>query len=371
VEENPVHFISLPFARHDVWKGLLRMVRIAVVGLGKMGLSHLSIIRAHPDVELVAVCDTSSFIVDILAKYTQVRTYSDYEDMLKREKLDGILVATPSRFHGPIVEAALKKNVHVFCEKPFSLDWKTSNELAAIARDKGLIGQVGYHYRFVAAFQEMKRLIDRGALGTITHVLAEAYGPVVLRPQGSSWRSQSKEGGGCLYDYAAHPINLLNWFFGAPKYVAGTVMNSIFSKDIEDEVYSTLVFDNSVSAQLSVNWSDESYRKMSVKISVTGTQGRLYADRQECQLYLRNGAKLEQGYTYGWNVRYTTELTRPVWFYVRGEEYSAQLDYFVKCIAAGKLDNVNSFASAAETDHVLGMLRDDANASASKMRKKA
>ena len=57
----------------------------------------------------------------------------------------------------------------------------------------------------------MKRLVDAGAIGRITHVLAEAYGPVVLKRQGSTWRTERTEGGGCLYDYAAHPINLVNW----------------------------------------------------------------------------------------------------------------------------------------------------------------
>ena len=54
--------------------------------------------------------------------------------------------------------------------------------------------------------------------------MAEAYGPVVLKPKGSTWRTQSTQGGGCLYDYAAHPLNLLNWYFGAPETVAGSVL---------------------------------------------------------------------------------------------------------------------------------------------------
>ena len=67
-------------------------------------------------------------------------------------------------------------------------------------------------------------------------------GPVVLRPKGSTWRTQRAEGGGCLYDYAAHAINLVNWYFGEPSGVSGTVLNSIFSADTDDEVYSTLLY---------------------------------------------------------------------------------------------------------------------------------
>ena len=133
----------------------------------------------------------------------------------------------------------------------------------------------------------MRRILASGALGQVTHVLAEAYGPVVLRPKRQTWRTRKSEGGGCLYDYAAHPLNLLNWVFGAPERVSGSILNSIYSKDIDDEVFSTLQFAGGVTAQLSVNWSDESHRKMTTRISMIGTGGRLFADRQECQLYLR------------------------------------------------------------------------------------
>jgi predicted dehydrogenase len=157
-------------------------------------------------------------------------------------------------------------------------------------------------------------------------------------------------------------VNLLNWFFGPAQSVGGTVINSIFSKDTDDEVYSTVKFASGPSAQLSVNWSDESYRKMTVKVSVWGSGGRIQADRQECQVFLRNNSQLPPGYGNGWNVRNTTELTQPVWFYLRGEEYSAQLDYFIKCVLTNQQATINSFAASAQTDQALLMMREDANA---------
>jgi predicted dehydrogenase len=281
--------------------------------------------------------------------------------MLAEVELDAIIIATPSSMHATMVNAALAKGLHVFCEKPFCLDTADGEAATRIANEKGLVNQVGYHYRFVGAFQEVKRLLDANAIGTVTHILAEAYGPVVLKPKGSSWRTQRSQGGGCLYDYAAHPLNLVNWYFGEPKTVGGTVLNKIFSAETDDEVFGTLFYDDGKSAQISVNWSDESYRKMSTKITIWGTAGRIYADRQECQTYLRSTATPPAGYQHGWNSRYTTDLTEPVWFYLRGEEYSAQLDYFVKCIEEKRAhDNVNSFASAAVTDRIITMMIADA-----------
>lgn len=341
------------------------MIRVGVVGLGKMGLSHLSMVRAHPDVEVVAICDATSYMIDVLSKYTGVKGYTDYSAMLAGTPMDAVVIATPSASHAPLTRQALERGLHVFCEKPFVLDADDGEALARLAQERGRVNQVGYHYRFVGAFQEMKRLLDAGAIGTVSHVMAEAYGPVVLKPKGSSWRGKRSEGGGALYDYAAHPINLLNWFFGPALEASGTVLGQVFSKETEDEVYGTLRFRDGISGQLSVNWSDESHRKMTTKITVWGTEGKIYADRQEIQVFLRDGATPPAGYLKGWNVRYTTDLTKPVYFYVRGEEYSAQLDHFVAAIRDGRTDNENAFASANETDRALSMMIADARGEAS------
>ena len=335
-------------------------VRIGVVGLGKMGLSHFAMVGAHPDVEMIG-CDGAGFMVDVLGKNIETPIYKDYNDMLAKEALDAVVIATPSRAHAPMVEAALNKGIHVFCEKPFCLNWEDSERLTKLAAEKGLVAQVGYHYRYVGAFQEMKRLIEAGAIGTITHVMAEAYGPVVLRPKRATWRTDKAEGGGCLYDYAAHPLNLLNWFFGTPAQVTGSVLGQVFSEGTDDEVFSTLRWDDGPTAHLSVNWSDESHRKMSTKVSLIGTNGRLYADRQECQCFLRKPVEGLDGYGEGWTVKYTTELTEDRWFYLRGEEYSGQLDDFILAVRDGaKTASQNDFASATATDRTMAMIIENA-----------
>ncbi len=338
----------------------MQKLKVAVVGLGKMGLSHFSMVNAHPDVDTVA-CDGAGFMVDVLGKNIANPIYKDYNDMLAKEALDALVIATPSRLHAPMVTAALDKGLHVFCEKPFCLDWADSQRLTDLAASKDLVAQVGYHYRYVGAFGEMKRLIKAGAIGRITHVLAEAYGPVVLRPKRATWRTDKAEGGGCLYDYAAHPLNLLNWFFGAPDMVIGSHLGQVFSEGTDDEVFSTLRWNDGPTAQLSVNWSDESHRKMSTKISLIGTNGRLYADRQECQAYLRKPIEGLETYETGWTVKYTTELTEDRWFYLRGEEYSAQIDEFVGAIRAGEgAARENDFASATQTDKTMAMIIENA-----------
>ena len=207
----------------------------------------------------------------------------------------------------------------------------------------------------------MKRLLELKALGRITHVLAEAYGPVVLKPKGGTWRSKKDEGGGALYDYAAHPVDLLTWFFGRPESVAGTVLGRVYSTETEDEVFTTLKWPTGVSGQLSVSWSDESLRKMTTRVSIWGTNGKVFADRQEIQVYLRGIEPETDGYGKGWTVRYTTELTEDVGFYVRGEEYSAQIDAWLSRVASRAITGTADFAEANLTDETLFTIRNSAD----------
>ena len=332
------------------------MIRTAMVGLGKMGLSHLAILQAHPDLNLVAGCDSTAYLTDILTKYSGLKCYDNFDRMLEQEQLDALVVATPSKLHAAMVENALNRGLHVFCEKPFVLDVHDGERLVSLAEGKGLVNQVGYHYRFVGAFKEAERIVQSGALGTIHHVRVEAFGPVVLRPKGGTWRSAKSEGGGALYDYACHAIDLVNFVVGTPEAVDGVVRHGIFSKDVDDEIYCTLRYANGISGQLSVNWSDESFRKMSTKISVWGTRGRITADRQECQIYLREPHAALPGVDKGWTIRYTTDLSEEVWYYLRGEEYSAQIDYFAQSIKGKRTNGQNTFRLALDADRVVSMI---------------
>lgn len=332
------------------------MIRTAIVGLGKMGLSHLAILRTHPDLEVVGICDTTGYVRDILAKYTGLPCYDDVDRMLAETKAEAVVVAVPSRLHAPMVETVLRRGAHVFCEKPFVLDVGDGDHLVALAESNRLVTQVGYHCRFVGAFKEAARIVASGALGRVHHVRAEAYGPVVLREKGSTWRGVKAEGGGALYDYACHAIDLMNFVAGVPNSVDGVVRHGVFSSDVDDEVYCTMRYADGASGQLCVNWSDESFRKMSTKISVWGTNGRVTADRQECQIYLRETHPELPELQPGWTIRYTTDLTEEVWYYLRGEEYSAQIDYFAQSIKTNRTTGENTFRSALDVDRVVDMI---------------
>jgi len=334
------------------------MVKVGVIGLGKMGLSHAAILGPNPEADLVAVCDTSSLILDAFKKFTKINVYSDYTRMLESERLDGLVVATPTRFHYPIVKLALEKGVNVFCEKPFSLKSSEGEELTDIANNKWLVNQVGYHNHFIGTFRELKRLLGRKVLGDLFHFAGEAYGPVVVKEKGATWRSDPEEGGGCLFDYASHVINLIQEIIGRPVKAEGSKLKKIYSKQVEDAVYSSLTMGNGLNGLLSVNWSDETYRKMSTSITVIGSKGKIICDATEIKIYLKENNPAEN-LGKGWTIKYITDLALPVQYYLRGEEYSAQLENFINCIKNKKQSDFNTFEQGLYTDKVIELIIED------------
>ncbi len=103
------------------------MVKVALIGAGKMGISHLSILGAHPDVEVVGVSDTSKMVIDVFKKYSSFPCFTDYEDMLGKAKPDAVFVAVPTKYHGSMVKKVLENGNHVFAENRCALHRKRAN----------------------------------------------------------------------------------------------------------------------------------------------------------------------------------------------------------------------------------------------------
>jgi len=336
------------------------MVKVALIGAGKMGISHLAILGAHPDVEIAGVCDTSKLVTDVLTKYSGYNCFSDYLQMVDKVKPDAVFIAVPTKVHAKFIKEMLDRGIHVFSEKPFCLTPEEGIPLVELAKKKNLVNQVGYHNKFIGTFQEVKRIIDGGFLGDIYHFIGESYGPVVIRKKQETWRSDPAEGGGCLMDYASHVVDLLNYLLAPIDEVFSSRLQLVFSNKVEDAVYAMLKVSNGVSGMLSVDWSDETHRKMTTSVTFSGTRGKIISDANELKVYFRDD-KCPAGYTKGWNVKYVTELTEEVDFYLRGEEYSAQIDYFIKAVMGKVKNDINTFESALYTDKALQLIRSKSN----------
>lgn len=336
------------------------MIRAAIIGLGKMGMSHAAILGGLPNVELVAACDMDSLLQSAFKKLTKIQMYTDYKKMIEEVKPDCVYVVTPTKLHYDMVMFALEHGCHVFCEKPFALTLEQGEKMVAMAKAKGLVNQVGYHNRYIGTFNEMKRLLAEGVIGKPFHFMGEAYGPVVLKSKGGTWRSDKKNGGGCIEDYAAHVLNLINYVTGSNLVdCKGTQMPSIFSNEVDDAVYGSLYLANGLKGQISVNWSDDTVRKMTTSVKIEGDGGKLEADATTLKVYVKED-KPKYGFEKGWNFRYITDVTPQVDFNLRGEEYTAESAAFINSILTGKVDERNSFETALQTDYIIKKMEEDA-----------
>jgi len=333
------------------------MLKGGVIGFGRMGLIHYSILNTHPDAQFVAVCDSSRFMVKNLKRYTALKLYTDYRKMLDEMEMDFVVVATPTVFHAEIVKAAIERRIHMFVEKPFSLTAEQGTNLVAMVDGESLVNQVGYFLRFNEVFRTVKKAIGDGLIGEVVHYINQMYGRTVLRASKSSWRSKKQMGGGCMLDFASHCIDLADYLFGPVTQVSGSILKSIYSFNVEDAVWTTLEHQDGVSGSIMATWSDRSYRRPFNRIEVFGTKGKIIADRQECRLYLEQ-ANNDNHFEKGWNVRYLPELEEGVRFSVRGSEYTSQLDHFIDCIE-NKNQSACTFADALRTDCVIEKVTKD------------
>jgi scyllo-inositol 2-dehydrogenase (NADP+) len=319
-----------------------------------MGVSHLALANAHDKLDLVGICDSQAFVLSAIKSQTGIETYKNFEKLIDQAELDCVFIATPTATHLEAAEYAIKKGVSVFVEKPLTLSSSDSSKLSSMALAANVANQVGYHNRFIGTFQETARLVKAGAIGDVHHIDGRAFGQVVTKAKGGglTWRSKKSAGGGCLHDYACHVIDLMNFVVGRPDKIVGARLGKVYSKDVEDTVHALFSYPNGASGSLETNWSDDAYRKMTTSVTVYGSLGKIYADRQECRVYLKSGSSFET-YESGWTIRYITDLQAPVEYYLRGEEYSSQTDSFVNAVAARNSRAENSFASAAEADWVV------------------
>lgn len=328
------------------------MLRGAVIGFGRMGLTHYSILNNHPDVQFVSVSDPSSFLRKNINKHMGLESFEDGAKMIDKMDLDFVIIAAPTAYHFDAIKQSTKNDVHMFVEKPFTLNPDQGRDVIGMLDGKPLVNQVGYVIRFSDVFMKVKELLKAGTIGELLSFRMEMHGPTLLKSSKSSWRTKRKQGGGCLYDFASHSVDLINYLVGTPKQVTGSVLKSVYSHDVEDAVYSTFLYSNSLSGLLIANWSDASYRKPTYRVELFGREGKIVADLHAFKLYLNKDPGNGE-FSQGWNTRYVTDFGDPVRFYVRGGEFTRQLDYFIDCVKEGRPGTVCNFKDGLSTDVIM------------------
>jgi len=338
----------------------MEKIKIGIIGMGRMGITHFSIINSHPQVQVCAVADTSDLLLDVLHKYKpEVQIFGDYKSLIEKSGVDAIIVCTPPNLHFEICRYAAEFNLHVFCEKPFTTDPEQARELASLFAAKKLVNQVGYVLRFNDIFMTARKYIHDGVIGRVFRFKSEMFSNTVNKPQkGGNWRSKRENGGGVTYEMGSHAIDLLHYMLGSPEKIIGSSMNQVYSVDVEDIVSTTLLYKNDVSGTIYVNWCDESFRKPSNKLEFWGDKGKLLADQHGMKLFLKDD-NAELNFRKGWNTIHITDVYHPTPFYVRGGEFTRQLYHFADTILGKENDLVCNFEDGYNSQHVIHAIFND------------
>lgn len=335
-------------------------VRIGIVGFGRMGITHYSIINTHPAVEMTAIADTSSMMLNMIKKYLPgTKMFEDYKDLLNSGLVDAVIVCTPSVMHYEVCKMAAEKGICVFCEKPFTTSPTQAKELADLFEQKGLVNQVGYVYRFDVVFNKVKEMLQQQLIGKVCHVNVQFLSSTISKMQPEKgWRSKRENGGGATYEMGSHVIDLMEFFFGKPQKIIGTLMNQVYSEAVEDISEAQVVYEDGVSANIHVNWSDYTYRKPMLKLDIHGTKGKIQADLYGYRLFLREENK-EYNLPEGWTSVPMNMLPDPCPFYVRGTSFTNQLYEFADAVKESRKSHGCAFREAVDTQEVIHTIFDN------------
>ena len=142
------------------------MVRVGIVGCGKMADNHANAIRRIRGTRMVAVCDQEPLMAkDLSERFKVDRYFTDVKEMLSSVKMDVVHITTPPQSHHPLAKLCLEAGCHVYVEKPFTLNTAEAEDLIALAESKQLKITAGHNAQFTHAMVRMRQLVKSGYLG--------------------------------------------------------------------------------------------------------------------------------------------------------------------------------------------------------------
>jgi len=229
--------------------------RVALIGCGRQGRVFINAGLAIPGLKFVAVCDIQPRLLRSAKLYlesenedVEVNAYADYQELLDKEKLDAVIVATPDFVHAEHTNAALKAGLHVYCESPMATNAGDAKSMIQIAKESSRFLQIGFERRSDPRYRHAvdRFLVDGDSrellLGTITHLETQAYrrayseliwaerdtfADELLRKyryesmrEYRNWRQYRRYTAGPCVMYLAQQLDVMEWFFGIrPTYI--------------------------------------------------------------------------------------------------------------------------------------------------------
>ncbi len=192
----------------------LSPLRVAVFGAGNFARkTHLPNLKSLSDARVVAVCDTDPAAAESAACEFGIATaYSDGAMMLERERIDVLYSVVPPFARGPIELAALERGIHLFCEKPQSLQLETALRIGAAVRASGVVSTVGFRERYRPIWQHARRLLAGRRVVHVDFVISEDH--IGSAGGRSDWYAAFSRSGGRGLDWGVHALDLARFVTG-------------------------------------------------------------------------------------------------------------------------------------------------------------
>ncbi|MGC9316786.1 MAG: Gfo/Idh/MocA family protein [Armatimonadota bacterium] len=258
-------------------------MQIGLIGCGGQGRYLAEAAKITGEARLVACADVRPEAAAEAARLLGFEEwYGNAAEMLDETAIDAVIVAATHDQLQPLALDAVRTGRHVLVEKPMALTAAAGQELVDAARDADVRLMVGYTLRFLPERLEMRRLLEEGAVGEITHVLG---GQLIGRMGG--WLGDRERGGGPLYYVGTHALDFVLWMAGSPVERVYADVHWAQDAEVELDASITLRFADGFSGQVVTSqrmggrcgWCD-----------VIGSAGRLRAVWESPEIYVESQA---------------------------------------------------------------------------------
>jgi len=260
-------------------------LKAAVIGVGSMGRHHARVYSELGQTTLVGIADAVEEIGKRVASLYNVPAYTDYHEMLEREKPDVVPVAVPTGLHAAVAQEVMEAGAHVLVEKPIAASVAEGEALIRCAKACNRHFMVGHIVRFNPAMQALKMHLEAGELGRIFQIVCRRVGPFPTRIQDV----------GVVIDLSPHDLDVMRFVTGDEPVTVFAETEKQLHTAHEDLVMALLRFRSGIAGMLEINWlTPVKVREM----TVLGERGMFRVDDLNQDLYFHENA---QANGEGWN----------------------------------------------------------------------
>jgi predicted dehydrogenase len=221
----------------------MKKVRLGLIGLGIMGAPHARILKKVPECDLVAASDIDGK-QKAVTEEVGTKFYQHYEEMIEKERLQGVIIATPNQVHTPVGITCAQKGLHLFVEKPIAQNVSEADRLIEAAKKNKVHILVGHQRRFSSLIEKTREIVTGGELGRLVGVTITW---AVLKPPSYfegplSWRKE--KGAGPVLLNLIHEIDNLRYICGEIDEIYALTSHQVRNFPVEDTASITLRFKN-------------------------------------------------------------------------------------------------------------------------------